>query len=109
LIQSIVPRSRLLHLAGKQTIGPFKRFTAVIGPNGAGKSNLMDAISFVLGVRTMQLRGQQLRDLIFRKEGETDVGREAYVELVFRKPGDSDATEEDDEDGGQVRAVPCPT
>ena len=34
-----------------------------MGPNGAGKSNLMDAISFVLGVRTMQLRGQQLRFL----------------------------------------------
>ena len=35
--------------AGAQTIGPFKRFTAIVGPNGAGKSNLMDAISFVLG------------------------------------------------------------
>lgn len=35
--------------AGTQTIGPFKRFTAIVGPNGAGKSNLMDAISFVLG------------------------------------------------------------
>jgi ABC-type cobalamin/Fe3+-siderophores transport system ATPase subunit len=41
---------------GKQTIGPFKKFTTIIGPNGAGKSNLMDAISFVLGVKTMQLR-----------------------------------------------------
>lgn len=44
-----------------QHIGPFKDFTAVIGPNGSGKSNLMDAISFVLGVRTTQLRGNQLR------------------------------------------------
>ncbi|GFH32601.1 structural maintenance of chromosomes protein 1, partial [Haematococcus lacustris] len=42
---------------GVQNIGPFKSFTAVVGPNGSGKSNLMDAISFVLGVRTAQLRG----------------------------------------------------
>lgn len=55
---------------GTHTIGPFKTFTAVIGPNGAGKSNLMDAISFVLGVRSNQLRGSQLRDLIHRKEKE---------------------------------------
>ena len=27
--------------AGKQTIGPFRDFTAVVGPNGSGKSNLM--------------------------------------------------------------------
>lgn len=51
---------------GLQTIGPFKNFTAVIGPNGAGKSNLMDAISFVLGVRSAQLRSTQLKDLIYK-------------------------------------------
>ena len=42
---------------GKQIIGPFKKFTSIIGPNGSGKSNLMDAISFVLGVQSAQLRG----------------------------------------------------
>ena len=36
---------------GKQLVGPFFNFTCVIGPNGAGKSNMMDAISFVLGVQ----------------------------------------------------------
>jgi chromosome segregation ATPase len=41
--------------------GPFTSFTAVIGPNGSGKSNLMDAISFVLGVKTKDLRGTQLK------------------------------------------------
>ncbi|KAA1069968.1 Structural maintenance of chromosomes protein 1 [Puccinia graminis f. sp. tritici] len=56
---------------GVQTIGPFKHFTAVIGPNGAGKSNLMDAISFVLGVRSAQLRSTQLKDLIY-KAGELE-------------------------------------
>ena len=66
---------------GRQTIGPFTRFSAVIGPNGAGnlvpnkksavltpkmwigKSNLMDAISFVLGIRARELRGSQLKVL----------------------------------------------
>ncbi|KAI6108622.1 RecF/RecN/SMC [Pisolithus croceorrhizus] len=48
---------------GHQIIGPFKHFTSVIGPNGAGKSNLMDAISFVLGVKSAQLRSSQLKDL----------------------------------------------
>lgn len=51
---------------GHQTIGPFKTFTSVIGPNGAGKSNLMDAISFVLGVKSAQLRSSQLKDLVYR-------------------------------------------
>uniref|UniRef100_A0A7N0UUA8 RecF/RecN/SMC N-terminal domain-containing protein n=1 Tax=Kalanchoe fedtschenkoi TaxID=63787 RepID=A0A7N0UUA8_KALFE len=71
---------------GSQYIGPFYDFTAVIGPNGAGKSNLMDAISFVLGVRTGQLRGAQLRDLIYAyddKEKEQS-GRRAFVRLVYQ-------------------------
>jgi structural maintenance of chromosome 1 len=51
---------------GQQSIGPFKDFTSVIGPNGAGKSNLMDAISFVLGVKSAQLRSSQLKDLVYR-------------------------------------------
>lgn len=70
---------------GHQVIGPFKNFTAIIGPNGAGKSNLMDAISFVLGVRSMQLRGAQLKDLIYAfddKEREQK-GRKASVKLVY--------------------------
>ncbi|TVU47023.1 hypothetical protein EJB05_06599, partial [Eragrostis curvula] len=70
---------------GTQTIGPFHDFTAIIGPNGAGKSNLMDAISFVLGVRSTHLRGERLRDLIYAlddrdKEAE---GRTASVRLVL--------------------------
>ncbi|KAG9064846.1 Structural maintenance of chromosomes protein 1 [Linnemannia hyalina] len=55
---------------GHQTIGPFLDFTCVIGPNGAGKSNLMDAISFVLGVKSSQLRSSQLRELIYRDRSD---------------------------------------
>ena len=45
---------------GSIMIGPFKTFTAIIGPNGSGKSNLMDAISFVLGESTKNLRVKKL-------------------------------------------------
>lgn len=71
---------------GFQTIGPFYDFTAIIGPNGAGKSNLMDAISFVLGVRTGQLRGAQLRDLIyaFDDREKEQRGRKAFVRMVYQ-------------------------
>ena len=51
---------------GHHVIGPFTPFTSIIGPNGAGKSNLMDAISFVLGVKSAQLRSNQLKDLVYR-------------------------------------------
>lgn len=46
-------------------------FTTIIGPNGSGKSNVMDAISFVLGVRTTQLRGS-LKELLYHNSaGQT--------------------------------------
>eukprot|EP01083_Nonionella_stella_P051444 136572_1 len=45
---------------GSTIIGPFSSFTAIVGPNGSGKSNLMDAISFVLGIKTQQLRGKKI-------------------------------------------------
>ncbi|KAL6901022.1 hypothetical protein ACP4OV_005698 [Aristida adscensionis] len=75
---------------GAQTIGPFFDFTAIIGPNGAGKSNLMDAISFVLGVRSAHLRGAQLKDLIYAlddREKEAK-GRRASVGLVYQMGAD---------------------
>ncbi|KAF9225691.1 condensin complex subunit SMC1 [Gyrodon lividus] len=74
-----------------QIIGPFKNFTSVIGPNGAGKSNLMDAISFVLGVKSAQLRSSQLKDLVYR-------GRR-----LARGPLDgSEATEDQEEDASDA-------
>ena len=56
---------------GLSTIGPFKNFTTVIGPNGSGKSNLMDAVVFVLGVKTDKIRGS-LKELLYtNSEGTT--------------------------------------
>lgn len=77
---------------GHQVIGPFFDFTAIIGPNGSGKSNLMDAISFVLGVRTGQLRGAQLRDLIyaFDDREKQQKGRRAFVMLVYQRADESE-------------------
>lgn len=74
---------------GKQIIGPFYSFSCVIGPNGSGKSNLMDAISFVLGIKSQQLRSSQLRDLIYR-------GRRAHPERNGSSDDDNDDDEQDD-------------
>lgn len=64
----------------------------IIGPNGAGKSNLMDAISFVLGVRSAQLRSTQLKDLVYR-------GRKASDEDGMDVDDDA-APDTDEEDEG---------
>ncbi|OMP03047.1 RecF/RecN/SMC [Corchorus capsularis] len=79
---------------GFQTIGPFSDFTAIIGPNGAGKSNLMDAISFVLGVRTGQLRGTQLKDLIyaFDDREKEQRNRRAFVRIIYQLASGSQIT-----------------
>ena len=66
----------------------------MIGPNGSGKSNLLDALSFVLGLRLEKdkSRASVLTDLLHKKQDETlaDIeaagkGREiAWVQLVYR-------------------------
>jgi len=71
---------------GRVRIGPFKKFTCIVGPNGAGKSNLMEAISFVLGVQSRHLRGDRQQDLVHRKEGEADAtvaARAVSAELTY--------------------------
>lgn len=69
--------------AGLQVIGDFDDFTAIIGPNGAGKSNMMDAISFVLGIQSKSLRSTRLKDLIFRKDEIPE--RRAVVRLIYER------------------------
>jgi structural maintenance of chromosome 1 len=79
--------------SGVQRIGPFKDFTSVIGPNGSGKSNLMDAISFVFGVQSRDLRSSQMKDLIFRPPGKSSKNQKlkASATLVYQ-----DATTEEE-------------
>lgn len=67
----------------------------MIGPNGAGKSNLMDAISFVLGVRSASLRSTALKDLVYRsgrKKRKDKKGKGKAVE------GEEEEEEEEDEE-----------
>ena len=85
---------------GKQIIGPFKKFTSIVGPNGSGKSNLMDAISFVLGVQSAQLRGSTLRDLVYAYDvQDSKEKRNASVSLVYvlNTNDEDDEGEEEDE------------
>lgn len=60
-------------------LGPLTR---KVGPNGSGKSNLMDAISFVLGVRSVHLRASELRDLIYSENALNDNHEISYHEDV---------------------------
>ncbi|XP_061469786.1 structural maintenance of chromosomes protein 1A-like [Rhineura floridana] len=79
---------------GRQIIGPFRRFTAIIGPNGSGKSNLMDAISFVLGEKTSNLRVKTLRDLIHGAPVGKPAANWAFVSMVYSEDGAEDGAEE---------------
>lgn len=46
---------------------PFQHpVTAVVGPNGCGKSNILDAIKWVMGEKSVKsIRGERMEDLIF--------------------------------------------
>ena len=89
---------------GKQIVGPFKKFTSIIGPNGSGKSNLMDAISFVLGVQSAQLRGSTLRDLVYAYDvQDSKEKRNASVSLVYVLNTNDEEEEEEEEDESEER------
>ena len=56
-------------------------FTAITGPNGSGKSNIIDAILFVLGVRSPKMvRAERLTDLIYKGNRDADYCK---VSLIF--------------------------
>lgn len=85
-------------------------FTSIIGPNGSGKSNLMDAISFVLGIRSNQLRSSMLVDLIYRGRLENDDEQEPERNKQPRIDQDSSPaqTEETADESNPTRAyVTC--
>ncbi|KAK3174419.1 hypothetical protein OEA41_001665 [Lepraria neglecta] len=86
-------------------------FTSIIGPNGSGKSNSMDAISFVLGIKSSHLRSAHLRDLVFRGRvlrtskingdgSATTNGANGHMN------GDADSNVEDGRNGTQERNDP---
>ncbi|KAA6389507.1 MAG: putative Structural maintenance of chromosomes protein 1 [Streblomastix strix] len=78
---------------GEHVIGPFLPFTCIIGPNGSGKSNIMDAASFVLGVRASTLRANKLADFIHRaseSDSTKSLNLPMNVTAVFRSISNND-------------------
>ncbi|KAK3564796.1 hypothetical protein QTP86_027827, partial [Hemibagrus guttatus] len=75
---------------GKQTIGPFKRFSCIIGTNGSGKSNVMDALGFVMGERASSLRVKQTKDLIYGAHINKPVSRTASVTMRYCNDNDEE-------------------
>jgi len=100
---------------GLQKIGPFQSFTSIIGPNGSGKSNCMDALSFVLGVQSRDLRSSQMKDLIFRPPGMQKNARNkltASAAIYFEDEEDGDdedenGTDEEDDSCESVSSSPA--
>uniref|UniRef100_A0A8C9II81 Structural maintenance of chromosomes 1B n=1 Tax=Piliocolobus tephrosceles TaxID=591936 RepID=A0A8C9II81_9PRIM len=68
---------------GRQVIGPFRRFTCIIGPNGSGKSNVMDALSFVMGEKTANLRVKNIQELIHGAHIGKPISSSASVKIVY--------------------------
>ncbi|CAK4031596.1 structural maintenance of chromosomes 1 [Lecanosticta acicola] len=88
-------------------------FTSIIGPNGSGKSNSMDAISFVLGIKSSHLRSQHLKDLVYRgrvlkhskinADGTaTDDAQNGHTNGDVNGDAEQGADEDDMEDGTQT-------
>lgn len=78
-------------------------FTSIIGPNGSGKSNSMDAISFVLGIKSSHLRSTHLRDLVYRgrvlKHSKIDANGDVVEENgEDQAEGAAEMDEDDDEE-----------
>ncbi len=71
--------------------------TIIVGPNGSGKSNIVDAISFVLGISSLKtIRAERLSDLVFHGASsgevtiELDTGKEIYkITREIDKKGNS--------------------
>ncbi|KAL1954619.1 hypothetical protein VTO42DRAFT_860 [Malbranchea cinnamomea] len=68
-------------------------FTSIIGPNGSGKSNSMDAISFVLGIKSSHLRSTNLRDLVYRGRilRTSKINNDGSVTTINDANGEADA------------------
>ncbi|RLE34141.1 chromosome segregation protein SMC, partial [Candidatus Acetothermia bacterium] len=87
----------------KRTVIPFfDGVTAVVGENGSGKSNLFDAISFVMGRRSSQLRADRLEHLIFNGGEKYDPADSAEVTLYLENDGRFDRFLEDGQSAPEV-------
>lgn len=68
---------------------PFtNQVTAVVGPNGCGKSNILDAIKWVLGEKSVKsIRGEKMEDVIFSGTEHKKPANFAEVTLTLDNTG----------------------
>ena len=71
--------------ADKTTIELDPTFTGIVGPNGSGKSNIVDAVKWVLGEKSVKsLRGSNnMTDVIFNGSSSREASNYASVSIVF--------------------------
>ncbi|UUM19776.1 MULTISPECIES: AAA family ATPase [unclassified Mycoplasma] len=68
----------------------------IVGPNGSGKSNINDAIKWVLGEQSAkELRGDEMKDVIFAGSKTTKPLDKATVTLTFENKDNLTSYEED--------------
>lgn len=68
----------------RKTVIPFfEGMTAIVGENGSGKSNIVEAIQFVLGKRSSNLRAEKMEHLIFNGGNGRKPSEFAEVTLFF--------------------------
>ena len=84
----------------RQTAIPFfPGLTAIVGSNGSGKSNIMDAMRFVMGRRSSQLRAEKMSQLIFNGGEDGTPSDAAVVRLhLDNSDGRFDPALEEDSD-----------
>ncbi|XP_026470044.1 structural maintenance of chromosomes protein 1A-like [Ctenocephalides felis] len=64
-----------------------EKYSALVGSNGTGKSNFLDAICFVMGQNVTQLRGNNLKDLIYGAIWNEEIPSGAYVKAYLKING----------------------
>ncbi|MES0491536.1 MAG: AAA family ATPase [Leptospirales bacterium] len=70
--------------ASKTKIDFNTSFTSIVGPNGCGKSNILDAVKWVMGEKSVRaMRGDKMEDVIFSGTEEKKPSGYAYVHLVI--------------------------
>jgi len=81
---------RSLEVSGFKSFADRSRFefssglTVIVGPNGSGKSNVVDAIKWVLGEKSMKsLRGKDSSDVIFNGSSTRKAMNSVEVSLTF--------------------------
>ncbi|MFB6245244.1 MAG: AAA family ATPase, partial [Candidatus Nanohaloarchaea archaeon] len=91
----------------QKTAVPFYNgLTAIVGENGSGKSNIIDAISFVFGKRSSQLRAKKLEQLIFNGGDSRKPADHAIVRIKLdNSSGIFDEFLEDEEEADEVEVA----